>query len=121
MGVSPEGQGSAAWLIRMLTMPLTWAMVALVQLYRYTLGSMIPPSCRFEPSCSSYALEALRRHGPLAGGYLVAWRLVRCNPWGGAGYDPVPEKLFESSACGHARAPAGGKPAGLKDRRRIQC
>ena len=51
---------------------------------------VLPPSCRFQPSCSAYAITALRRYGALRGGFLAARRLLRCHPWGGSGYDPVP-------------------------------
>ncbi|MBV8685233.1 MAG: membrane protein insertion efficiency factor YidD [Alphaproteobacteria bacterium] len=50
----------------------------------------LPPSCRFQPSCSAYAITALRRYGALRGSWLAARRLLRCHPWGGSGYDPVP-------------------------------
>ena len=51
---------------------------------------ILPPSCRFAPSCSEYAIEALQWHGAIRGGWLAAKRLLRCHPWGGHGYDPVP-------------------------------
>jgi putative membrane protein insertion efficiency factor len=51
---------------------------------------VLPPSCRFQPSCSAYAIGALRRYGALRGSWLAAKRLARCHPWGGSGYDPVP-------------------------------
>jgi putative membrane protein insertion efficiency factor len=51
---------------------------------------LLPPSCRFQPSCSAYAITALRRYGALRGGWLAARRLLRCHPWGGSGPDPVP-------------------------------
>ncbi len=51
---------------------------------------VLPPSCRFQPSCSAYAITALRRYGALRGSWLAAKRLSRCHPWGGSGYDPVP-------------------------------
>ena len=51
---------------------------------------ILPPSCRFQPSCSGYAVTALRRYGALKGGWLTVKRLGRCHPWGGCGYDPVP-------------------------------
>ncbi|WP_084607785.1 membrane protein insertion efficiency factor YidD [Prevotella dentasini] len=49
-----------------------------------------PPSCRFTPTCSEYARQALLKHGPIKGLALAVWRILRCNPWGGSGYDPVP-------------------------------
>lgn len=51
---------------------------------------VLPPSCRYSPSCSAYAITAIERYGALAGGWLAAKRLLRCHPWGGSGYDPVP-------------------------------
>jgi uncharacterized protein len=51
---------------------------------------VLPPSCRYSPTCSQYAIEALERHGAIKGGWLAAKRLLRCHPWGGHGYDPVP-------------------------------
>ena len=51
---------------------------------------ILPPSCRYQPSCSAYAIGALERYGALRGGWLAAKRLLRCHPWGGSGYDPVP-------------------------------
>ncbi|MFC4160412.1 membrane protein insertion efficiency factor YidD [Chitinimonas lacunae] len=65
-------------------------LILLVQAYRYTLSPLIGPRCRFTPSCSEYAITALRRHGALRGGWLTIRRLLRCHPWGGCGYDPVP-------------------------------
>ncbi|WP_066793415.1 membrane protein insertion efficiency factor YidD [Sphingomonas soli] len=51
---------------------------------------ILPPSCRFTPSCSAYAIEALRRYGAIKGSWLAGKRILRCNPWGGCGHDPVP-------------------------------
>lgn len=61
-----------------------------VHIYRHCLSPLLPPSCRFTPTCSQYAIEALRRHGPLRGSLLTLRRLARCHPWGGSGFDPVP-------------------------------
>lgn len=61
-----------------------------VKFYRGCISPMFPPCCRFAPTCSEYALEALRRHGSWRGGWLALRRIMRCHPWGGSGYDPVP-------------------------------
>ena len=65
-------------------------LVLLVRTYQWTLRPFIGAHCRFEPSCSHYAIEALRTHGALRGGALSARRILRCNPWIPGGYDPVP-------------------------------
>jgi putative membrane protein insertion efficiency factor len=61
-----------------------------IRLYQLVLSPILPPSCRYLPSCSDYAIEALASHGVVAGLWLAARRLARCHPWGGSGYDPVP-------------------------------
>ena len=65
-------------------------LLALVRFYRAAISPCRPPCCRFTPTCSQYFAEALRRHGLLKGSYLGIRRLLRCHPWGGSGYDPVP-------------------------------
>ncbi len=70
-----------------------WARVAamlLLRVYRLVLSPLLGPACRFEPSCSRYAEEAIERHGVVRGSGLTAARLSRCHPLGGSGYDPVP-------------------------------
>ncbi|WP_246120783.1 membrane protein insertion efficiency factor YidD [Chitinolyticbacter meiyuanensis] len=62
----------------------------LVKLYQYTISPLLGPRCRYTPSCSHYAVEALAKYGALRGGWLTIRRLSRCHPWGGSGYDPVP-------------------------------
>jgi putative membrane protein insertion efficiency factor len=62
-----------------------------VRAYQLLVSPFLPPSCRFLPSCSEYAAEAIQRHGALRGVGLALHRLARCHPWGGSGYDPVPE------------------------------
>ena len=65
--------------------------LSLLRLYRFVLSPLFGPRCRFYPSCSHYALEAIERFGVLRGTGLALWRLLRCNPWNHGGYDPVPD------------------------------
>ena len=60
-----------------------------VKMYRRFVSPMLPPSCRYWPSCSEYMLQAIQKHGVLKGGLLGAWRIIRCNPWSKGGIDPV--------------------------------
>lgn len=64
--------------------------LALIRLYQLTLSRVLPPSCRFYPTCSQYGYEAIRRYGILKGGWLTVCRLARCHPFHPGGYDPVP-------------------------------
>ncbi len=64
--------------------------IAPVRLYQLLISPMFPPSCRFTPTCSTYAIEAVSTHGIFKGLALATWRLLRCNPWSEGGYDPVP-------------------------------
>ncbi len=66
------------------------ALIGVVRVYRRWISPALPPACRFVPSCSAYAEEALRKHGAARGSWLAARRLLRCHPFGGSGYDPVP-------------------------------
>lgn len=61
-----------------------------IRFYQLCISPMLGPSCRFTPTCSQYAVEALRKHGLLKGSWLAVRRICRCHPWGGSGYDPVP-------------------------------
>ena len=63
--------------------------IGLVWLYRLTLGGLFPTTCKYHPSCSESAIQALRRHGLVKGSALTAWRLLRCNPWSHGGFDPI--------------------------------
>lgn len=67
-------------------------LIAPIRFYQRYISPLTPPACRFTPTCSQYAIEALRTHGPIKGLILATWRILRCNPWGGHGYDPVPQK-----------------------------
>ena len=69
---------------------LTRLLIAPIRFYRQYVSPLTPPACRFTPTCSPYAIEALQKHGPLKGLWLALRRLLRCHPWGGSGYDPVP-------------------------------
>ena len=61
-----------------------------IRFYQRYISPLKPATCRFTPTCSQYAIEAIRKHGPFKGLALAIWRILRCNPWGGSGYDPVP-------------------------------
>jgi len=65
-------------------------LIALVRGYRRYVSPLLPPSCRFTPTCSEYAVEALQKYGAWKGGWLAVWRILRCNPFCKGGYDPVP-------------------------------
>lgn len=74
----------------LLSRTMVWILCLPILFYRTCISPFTPPSCRFTPTCSAYALEALRKHGAIKGLWLAAKRILRCNPWGGSGYDPVP-------------------------------
>lgn len=69
---------------------LTRLLILPIRFYQKYVSPLTPPSCRFTPTCSQYAVEALQKHGALKGTYLAVRRILRCHPWGGSGYDPVP-------------------------------
>jgi putative membrane protein insertion efficiency factor len=77
---------------------VTALLIGVVRLYRRFVSPLLPPACRFVPTCSQYAEEALRVHGALSGLLLVARRLARCHPWGGEGHDPVPARPVRKEA-----------------------
>ena len=81
--------------------PLAWLFILLLRFYKAVISPHLPVACRYTPTCSIYALGAVRRFGALKGSWLAAGRLLRCQPWGGSGFDPVPE-----------RKPVALKPAG---------
>ena len=91
---------------------LTYFLVGLIRAYHILISPVLPASCRYLPSCSRYAGDALLRHGILRGGWLAITRILRCHPWGGEGYDPVPEHLGSARRTGSRGGTSG------RDRRR---
>ena len=71
--------------------PMAYIIALPVRVYRLLLSPWVGHGCRFQPTCSAYSLEALERHGAVKGTYLTLRRILRCHPWGGHGYDPVPQ------------------------------
>ena len=71
-------------------------MIWLIRLYKKFISPLKPPCCRFTPTCSAYAIEAFQKRGFFAGFILMTWRILRCNPFGRGGYDPVPERGFRA-------------------------
>lgn len=86
---------------------LARAMLGLLWFYRHAISPFTPPACRFQPTCSAYAEEAIRVHGPLRGGVLGFWRVMRCHPFSAGGYDPV---LPPASASGTEGPPGLPEP-----------
>jgi uncharacterized protein len=75
--------------LRVLAQAPALAGLGLVHVYRYTLGALLPTSCKYHPSCSQYAVDAIRRYGLVRGSAHAGWRLLRCNPWSHGGVDPA--------------------------------
>jgi hypothetical protein len=69
---------------------MKWPLLAVLHAYRSLIAPLLPKACRYEPSCSAYAVEAVSKHGAIRGSWLTVKRLARCHPWGGTGPDPVP-------------------------------
>ncbi len=72
--------------------PLTWLFLKLIRFYQLFISPLLGSNCRFMPTCSAYATQSLKTYGLLKGGYLSFKRIIRCHPWGGSGYDPLPER-----------------------------
>ncbi|HET7328617.1 MAG TPA: membrane protein insertion efficiency factor YidD [Nocardioidaceae bacterium] len=85
-GTGPAGTGSTR------IAPVKFVLIALLRLYRAFISPLYGQVCRYHPSCSAYALEAVAEHGSLRGSLLAVRRLARCHPWSAGGYDPVPTK-----------------------------
>jgi putative membrane protein insertion efficiency factor len=67
-----------------------WPLILLIRIYQWVISPIIGPKCRYQPTCSHYAVEALKKHGPFKGFWLALRRIASCHPWGGSGWDPVP-------------------------------
>ncbi|MGB5396705.1 MAG: membrane protein insertion efficiency factor YidD [Gammaproteobacteria bacterium] len=78
-------------------------LLAIIRIYQYAISPFMAPSCRYTPTCSCYASEAIQQHGALYGGWLAIRRISRCHPWHEGGYDPVPEKR----SCNHHHSGTG--------------
>lgn len=76
-------QAYMTWIFQKLFLGIIW-------LYQHLISPITPASCRYTPTCSNYAIEAIKKHGPFKGGWMGLKRIGRCHPWGGSGYDPVP-------------------------------
>ncbi|HNY23404.1 MAG: membrane protein insertion efficiency factor YidD [Bacteroidales bacterium] len=87
---SPKCRHFWSVLAKYLKKAAIFPFLLLIKCYQLCISPFTPPSCRFTPTCSQYAVEAFRKHGPFKGLYLTIYRILRCNPWGGSGYDPVP-------------------------------
>lgn len=81
--------------------PLAWLFSLPIRGYRLVFSPWVGFNCRYQPTCSAYALEALERHGAIRGGWMALKRIGRCNPWGGCGYDPVPRTEPGHDECRH--------------------
>lgn len=77
-------------IVKLLRSFFTAILTLLVKFYQYAISPLTPSSCRYTPTCSEYSIQALKKHGPIKGLYLSIKRILKCNPWGGSGYDPVP-------------------------------
>lgn len=97
----PPGEVSASRATRIARA----VVVAPIAVYRRVLSPALPPRCKYEPTCSRYAVEAITEYGILRGLVLAVWRLLRCNPWSDGGYDPVEaQRLFGADRAAHGRS-----------------
>ena len=74
----------------MISKALSYLFLLIIRGYKNLISPLLPPSCRYYPTCSDYGAEAIKKYGPFKGGWLALKRILRCHPWGGHGYDPVP-------------------------------
>ncbi len=95
--------------MRYFSTSISWVLRALIIAYRYGLSPVLGANCRYEPSCASYAQEAIGVHGPFFGSWLAIRRVLRCQPWGAMGYDPVPTARSVDHDHGSVRPPTLAK------------
>ena len=76
--------------MKWISSPFSYLFIGILKLYQYTISPLLGPACRFQPSCSQYGIEALKKHGFFKGFGLTVKRISKCHPWGGHGHDPVP-------------------------------
>jgi len=81
--------------MKILTLPL----IFLIKIYQTLISPLTPATCRFQPTCSQYSIEALKEHGVFRGTKLMVIRIFSCHPWGKSGYDPVPKKKLKNKTC----------------------
>jgi len=77
-------------ILKVISVPIRYLFIGIIKIYQYTISPLLGPSCRFEPSCSQYGIEAFTKHGIMKGFTLTLKRIAKCHPWGGHGHDPVP-------------------------------
>lgn len=78
--------------MKIISKVVVFPLIILVRIYQWIISPILPPVCRFQPTCSHYMIESLKIWGPIKGTYLGIRRIMRCHPWGGHGHDPVPPK-----------------------------
>lgn len=102
--------GGFAWSAGVSAHPLRQLAVLPARLYQWVISPLLPPSCRFTPTCSAYAIEAILTHGLVRGTGLAVWRLLRCNPWSAGGVDPVPPARVSPCPSSRGRAAPKRRP-----------
>jgi putative membrane protein insertion efficiency factor len=76
--------------MKLLKTIFNFPLIVIIKIYQYLLSPLLPNACRYEPTCSVYYIQALKKYGPIKGSYLGIKRILSCHPWGGHGHDPVP-------------------------------
>jgi len=79
-------------ILHVIGLPFTWLLIGIIRIYQIAISPLLGPKCKFYPSCSAYAVDSLRNHGPIKGSVLSGYRICRCHPWQLGGLDPTPPK-----------------------------